>query len=80
MMPSRLEPGGLERDHGGGVADLGVLPAHDAGEADGPVGGVADQEVVGGERALDVVERDDESRPRAARRTRNPPPPSVSKS
>ena len=39
-----------------GLADLGLLAAHDPGERDRAVG-VGDHEVVGDERALDAVER-----------------------
>ena len=53
----RLEPGDLERDRRGRVADLAVEPAHDPADADRRVGGVADQQIVGGQRPLDTVER-----------------------
>ena len=44
---------------GRGVADLGVGAAHDPGDADRPVVGVADQQVGRGQAAGDVVERRD---------------------
>jgi hypothetical protein len=51
----RREVRGLEGDRGGAVVDLGLEAAHGAGQADraAPVG---DQQVVVGQRALDVVE------------------------
>ena len=55
----RLEPGDLEHDRGRGVGDLGVEAAHHAAHADRHVVGVADQQVVGRERALGAVERRD---------------------
>ena len=67
------EPRHLEQDVGGGAGDLGVGATHHAGDADRPVLAVADQQVVGGERALDVVEGHEVS-PSCARRTRKPPP------
>ena len=54
----RVEPGHLEGDGRRGVADLGVRATHDAGDADGAILGVADQQVVGDERALHPVERE----------------------
>ena len=53
----RREPGDLEGDRVRVVGDLGVEPAHHAGDADRPVVGVADQEIVGGERLHIAVER-----------------------
>ena len=50
------EPRHLQQHVGGGRRDLAVGAAHDAGDADRAVVEVADQEVVGGQRPLDVVE------------------------
>ncbi len=44
--PGGLEPGDLEHDRGCGVGDLGVESAHDPGDADGAIGGVADEQIV----------------------------------
>ncbi len=53
----RLEPRDLQGDGGRRVGDLRVEPAHHARDADRSVVGVADQEVVGGERLHASVER-----------------------
>ena len=53
----RGEPGHLQGDRRGRLADLGVGTTHDPGEADRAVLGVADEQVVAGQRALGVVER-----------------------
>ena len=54
----RVEVGGLDHDAGRGVAQLGVLAAHDAGDADGATV-VGDDQVGLVQRAHDVVERGD---------------------
>ena len=54
--PGGLEVGRLEQDGGRLVADLGLLAAHDPREGDRALG-VADQQVLGLERAVDAVER-----------------------
>ena len=51
------ERGALEQDVDGGVVDLGVLAAHDAGKGDGGLAVVGDERHVGGELALLAVER-----------------------
>ncbi len=52
----RLEVGRLEQHGPRGVADLGLLPAHDPGERDRPVR-VGDQQVVLSQLTVDAVER-----------------------
>ena len=54
----RLEPGHLQQHVRGGRADLARGPAHDPGDADRLLLGVADQQVIGREGPLDVVEGD----------------------
>ena len=55
-----LEVRGLEQDLGGGVGDLGGGAAHDPGERLRRALGVGDEQVGGGELALDAVERGDD--------------------
>ena len=52
----RVEPGHLQQHVGGGVVDLAGGAAHDPGQADRHVVAVADEQVLGGEAPLDVVE------------------------
>ena len=52
----RLEPGHLEQHVRRGRADLTRRAAHDPGDADRLALGVADEQVVGRARALDIVE------------------------
>src|SRR5205823_1935056 len=54
--PARLEAGALERDHRRVLADLGVLAAENAGDAQRPLG-IGDHEGSLGEDAVDPVER-----------------------
>ncbi|MFN8036056.1 MAG: hypothetical protein U0V73_08985 [Acidimicrobiia bacterium] len=56
--PHGLEVRRLEQDLGGRVGDLRRAPPHDAGDRLRGAAGVADEEVLGGERALHAVERD----------------------
>ena len=51
-----VEPRHLQQHVRGGVVDLAGRAAHDAGQADRHVVAVADQQVLGGEVPLDVVE------------------------
>ena len=55
----RLEPGHLDQDIGRAFADLRRGASHDPADTVGLVVGIADEEIVVGERALDVVERDE---------------------
>ena len=52
-----VEVRGLDEHRRGGVGHLGVTAAHDPGEGLRPVVRVADDEILGGEGALDPVER-----------------------
>lgn len=53
-----LEIRGFESDGRRRLTDLGVLTSHDPGDADGAVIGITDEQIVGGEAALDSVESD----------------------
>ena len=64
----RVEVRGLDEQVGRRRADLAVPAAHDGRETDGPgtahpVGAVGDEQVLGVERAVDVVERRGSARP-----------------
>ena len=54
--PVRLEPRALERHGGRGVGDLAVGAAHDPGQPDRHIVGVADEQVGFGEHTVDAVE------------------------
>ena len=57
-MPPGCEVGRLEQDLGGAVVDLTVVATHDPGDGLRGALGVADQQFVRGERAVDSIERD----------------------
>ena len=51
-----VEVGGLDEHVGRRVVHLGGSAAHDAGDGERPLAGVGDEQVLGAQRALDVVE------------------------
>ena len=75
-----LEVGRLEQDLGGGVGHLRGGTAHDAGDGLRHPLGVADEQILRGELALDAVEGGDRLPRRRGARTTMPRPPSFARS